>query len=167
LKKDFLYIRTSTSIPLEIVEKREILTIAEKGGFICCVEGGGIPVIRTAEEELHGAIAVIDKDRASAVLVSQISAKTLMILIDISNAYLNFNANNQEPIGEIALALAMQFPHDIHFIKGVWILRWRQESVLLKKCKGLQLLIILKMQLLQFMGNRGQKLFHNASFFLF
>ena len=118
MKKDFLYIRTSTPIPLEIVEKRAILTIAEKGGFICCVEDGGIPVIRTAEEELHGAIAVIDKDRASAVLASQISAKTLMILIDISNAYLNFNANDQEPIGEIALALAMQFPHDIHFIKG-------------------------------------------------
>ena len=63
-------------------------------------------------------MAVIDKDRASAVLASQISAKTLMILTDVPNACLNYNTDSQENIGEISLALAMQYHKEGHFIKG-------------------------------------------------
>ncbi len=108
----------ASPIPLEIVEKREILAIAEKGGIVYCVGGGGIPVIRKTDGELQGAMAVIDKDRASAVLASQIGAKTLMILTDVPNAYLNYNTESQESIGEIGLALAMQHNDEGHFIKG-------------------------------------------------
>ena len=108
----------ASPIPLEIVEKQEILAIAEKGGIVYSVGGGGIPVTRNLSGELCGAVAVIDKDRASAVLASQIGAKTLMILTDVSNAYLNYNTEEQESIGEISLALAMQYHNDGHFIKG-------------------------------------------------
>jgi len=104
--------------PMEIVEKAEILWIAEKGGIVYSVGGGGIPVIQNDNGELRGAIAVIDKDRASAVLASQIGAKNLMVLTDVSNAYLNYNKENSEALGEVSLALAMQYHQDGHFIKG-------------------------------------------------
>ncbi|MHA1686402.1 MAG: carbamate kinase [Candidatus Heimdallarchaeaceae archaeon] len=104
--------------PLEIVEKEEILRIAESGSLVYSVGGGGIPVIRKEDGSLEGAVAVIDKDRASAVLASQIGAKVLMILTDVPNAYLNYGRENQEPLGEITLALAMQYYDEGHFIKG-------------------------------------------------
>ncbi|TFG11009.1 carbamate kinase, partial [Candidatus Heimdallarchaeota archaeon] len=104
--------------PVEIVEKDEILQIAETGSLVYSVGGGGIPVTRTEQGELKGAMAVIDKDHASAVLASQIKAQTLLILTDVPNAYLNYNKDNQETIGETTLALAMQYADEGHFIKG-------------------------------------------------
>jgi len=104
--------------PLEIVEKEEILRLAETGTLVYGVGGGGIPVIRKEDGTLEGAMAVIDKDRASAVLATQIGAKILMILTDVPNAYLNYGKENQTAIGEINLALAMRYYEEGHFIKG-------------------------------------------------
>lgn len=104
--------------PKEIVEKDEISRVAETGALVYCVGGGGIPVIRKEDGTLEGAMAVIDKDRASAVLATQIGAKYLMILTDVPNAYLNYGKENQEALGEISLALAMKYYDEGHFIKG-------------------------------------------------
>ncbi len=66
----------------------------------------------------EGAIAVIDKDRASAVLAAQIGARILIILTDVPNAFINHNKENQETIGKIDIALAMNYYAERHFIKG-------------------------------------------------
>ena len=104
--------------PIEIIEKEEILKITETGTLVYCVGGGGIPVILNEDGILEGAMAVIDKDRASAVLAAQIGARILIIITDVPNAFINYNKENQETIGEINLALAMNYYAEGHFIKG-------------------------------------------------
>ncbi len=104
--------------PQEIVEKDAIYRLAESGMLVYSVGGGGIPVIRKEDGTLEGAMAVIDKDRASAVLAEQIEAGKLMILTDVPQAYLNYNTDKAQPISEINLALAMKYYEEGHFIKG-------------------------------------------------
>ena len=82
------------------------------------LEQGYNIVLTSGNGELEGAMAVIDKDYASAVLAAQIKAKNLLILIDVTNAYFNCNKENQEILGEINFALAMQIANEGHFIKG-------------------------------------------------
>ena len=48
-----------------------------------CGGGGGVPVTRTAEGQLEGVEAVIDKDRASRVLAEGIDADAFIILTDV------------------------------------------------------------------------------------
>ena len=144
--------------PLEIVEKQEILAIAERGGIVYSVGGGGIPVIRTPEGELRGSIAVIDKDRASAVLASQIGAKTLMILTDVSNAYLNYNTDTQESIGEISLALAMQYHDDGHFIKGSMGPKMEAGISFVKETQGVTLITNPENAIAAIQGESGTKI---------
>lgn len=144
--------------PLEIVEKREILAIAEQGGIVYSVGGGGIPVIRTTEGELQGTIAVIDKDRASAVLASQIGAKTLMILTDVSNAYLNYNTDDQESIGEIGLALAMQYHNDGHFIKGSMGPKMEAAISFVKQTQGVTIITNSENAIAAIQGKSGTKI---------
>ncbi|UJG44984.1 MAG: carbamate kinase [Candidatus Heimdallarchaeum endolithica] len=104
--------------PLEIVEKKAIQTLADSGMLVYCVGGGGIPVVKNDDGTLEGAMAVIDKDRASAVLAEQIDAGILMILTDVPHACLNYKKEDEKPLGEISLALAMQYYDEGHFIKG-------------------------------------------------
>ncbi len=104
--------------PIEIIEKEEILNLVRTGALVYSVGGGGIPVIRTDEGLLEGAMAVIDKDRASAILAEQIDADVLMILTDVPNACINFNTPEQEELGEINLALAMNYFEEGQFLKG-------------------------------------------------
>ncbi|GAI29590.1 unnamed protein product [marine sediment metagenome] len=71
--------------------------------------GGNMILQRGQKGTFEGSIAVIDKDRASAVLTAQIGARTLIIITDVPNAFLNYNKENQEAIGKINLALAMNY----------------------------------------------------------
>ncbi|MHA1304363.1 MAG: carbamate kinase [Candidatus Heimdallarchaeaceae archaeon] len=104
--------------PVEIVESKAIQQLADSGMLVYSVGGGGIPVIKNEDGILEGAMAVIDKDRASAILAEQIDAGILMILTDVPQAYLNYNTENEEPLGELNLALAMKYYDEGHFIKG-------------------------------------------------
>src|SRR3974377_1776530 len=54
--------------PVEIVELDAIRSLMEKGALVVSVGGGGVPVV-SDHGELHGGEAVIEKDRASALLV--------------------------------------------------------------------------------------------------
>jgi len=58
-------------IPLDIVEKNVIKTLVEKDMIVIAAGGGGIPVIQE-NGTLKGVEAVIDKDRASALLAKEI-----------------------------------------------------------------------------------------------
>src|SRR5207244_4697699 len=54
-------------IPLEVVELEVIRRLAEANAVVIACGGGGIPVVRRGDR-LTGVDAVIDKDRASALL---------------------------------------------------------------------------------------------------
>jgi len=82
--------------PLEIVELDVIRRLSEDGVVIAC-GGGGIPVVRRGDR-LAGVDAVIDKDRASALLASGLSAERLIILTEVPAVYRDFGEPGQEEL---------------------------------------------------------------------
>jgi carbamate kinase len=91
--------------PLEIVELDAIRTLLESGTLAIACGGGGIPVVRRADR-LKGVDAVIDKDRASALLASALGADRLVILTDVDAVYRDFGTAEQEPVRELRAAEA-------------------------------------------------------------
>jgi carbamate kinase len=53
------------------------------GVLVVCTGGGGIPVTITAGAAIHGVEAVVDKDRAAALLAEQLDADALLLLTDV------------------------------------------------------------------------------------
>jgi carbamate kinase len=82
--------------PLEIVELDVIRRLSEDGVVIAC-GGGGIPVVRRGDR-LAGVDAVIDKDRASALLASGLGAERLIILTEVPVVYRDFGEPGQEEL---------------------------------------------------------------------
>jgi carbamate kinase len=83
--------------PLEIVELDVVRALAATGAVVVACGGGGIPVVRRGGR-LAGVDAVIDKDRASALLARGLDAKQLIILTEVPAVYRNFGEPAQEEI---------------------------------------------------------------------
>jgi carbamate kinase len=82
--------------PLEIVELEVIRRLSESAVAIAC-GGGGIPVVRRGDR-LTGVDAVIDKDRASALLARGLGAERLIILTEVPAVFRNFGSPGQQEI---------------------------------------------------------------------
>ena len=80
----------ASPMPIEILEMPVISLLVERGIVVICGGGGGIPVVARADGSLIGVEAVIDKDRASSLLASQLSADMLLLLTDVDAVYLDF-----------------------------------------------------------------------------
>jgi carbamate kinase len=87
--------------PLEIVELEVIRRLAETGVVAIACGGGGIPVVRRGGR-LAGVDAVIDKDRASALLARGLEADRLLILTEVAAVYRNFGEPGQEELLELS-----------------------------------------------------------------
>lgn len=71
---------------------------------VICAGGGGIPVIRQPDGNFAGVEAVIDKDRASALLASETGAQALLMLTDVDGVYLDWGSDKQTLISRITPA---------------------------------------------------------------
>jgi carbamate kinase len=91
--------------PLEIVELGSIQALLEAGAVAVACGGGGIPVV-SRNGYLKGVDAVIDKDRASALLAERLGAERLVILTEVPCVYRRYRKSNQEPIRELTAAEA-------------------------------------------------------------
>jgi carbamate kinase len=91
--------------PLEIVEIEAIRALTASGAVVVACGGGGIPVV-SRNGQLKGVDAVIDKDRASALLAAQLRAERLMILTEVPAVYRHFRKSDQEEIRELSAAAA-------------------------------------------------------------
>jgi carbamate kinase len=87
--------------PLEIVELDAIRRLAGAGTVTIACGGGGIPVVRRGDR-LSGVDAVIDKDRASALLARELEAERLIILTEVPAVYRSFGEADQEEIRELS-----------------------------------------------------------------
>jgi carbamate kinase len=87
--------------PLEIVELDAIRRLVDAGTVTIACGGGGIPVAHR-EGRLSGVDAVIDKDRASALLARELEAERLIILTEVPAVYRSFGDEDQEEIRELA-----------------------------------------------------------------
>ncbi|HEV2902859.1 MAG TPA: carbamate kinase [Gaiellaceae bacterium] len=86
--------------PLEIVEVEQIRALLAAGSVPVACGGGGIPVVRR-DGKLQGVDAVIDKDRASAVLAAELGAERLLILTDVPAVKRWFGTPAEEEIREL------------------------------------------------------------------
>jgi carbamate kinase len=87
--------------PLEIIELAAIRQLAGAGTVTIACGGGGIPVVRRGGR-LSGVDAVIDKDRASALLARELETKQLIILTEVPAVYRRFGEEDQEEIRELS-----------------------------------------------------------------
>jgi carbamate kinase len=88
--------------PLEVVERAQIRALLDDGALPVACGGGGIPVVRR-EGRLHGIDAVIDKDRASALLAAALDADRLVILTDVGSVRRGFGTPDEEELRELSV----------------------------------------------------------------
>ncbi|MBA4156359.1 MAG: carbamate kinase [Gemmatimonadetes bacterium] len=93
----------ASPVPLEIVERDMIRSLVAAGHIVIAAGGGGIPVYPDAALGLEGVDAVVDKDRAAAVLARDIGAEVLMILTDVDYVYTGFGTPQQRPLPRLTL----------------------------------------------------------------
>ena len=105
--------------PIDIVERREIISLIQCGAIVIAVGGGGIPVVRTKILKiLKGVDAVIDKDLAAAKLADLIKADIFVSVTAVPNAYLNYGQPDQVALGLITPAEAAAHIAADHFAPG-------------------------------------------------
>ncbi|HEY0017490.1 MAG TPA: carbamate kinase [Longimicrobium sp.] len=92
--------------PTEIVERRMIRSLVAEGHLVIAAGGGGCPVYVHEKWGLEGIDAVVDKDRAAAILGRDIGADVLVILTDVDRVYLDFGTPAQRPVERLTLAEA-------------------------------------------------------------
>ncbi len=83
--------------PIEIVEQEVIRDLVNDGVLVVACGGGGIPVVRE-NGKLVGVEAVIDKDRASALLASNLAVDLFAISTDTDYVYLDYKKATQQPL---------------------------------------------------------------------
>jgi carbamate kinase len=105
-------------LPLEIIELPTIRVLLESDIMVVAVGGGGIPVIRLADGTLRGVDAVIDKDKASGLLASQLGANVLAFSTSVDKVALSFNTPDQVDIDQMNLAECRRYLDEGHFAPG-------------------------------------------------
>lgn len=105
-------------LPIAIVEKEAIKDLMDKEVIVIACGGGGIPVIREADNTLKGVEAVIDKDRTAAVLGRNLGVDILMILTDVDKVAINFGKKNQQFLSKLTVDEAKKYIELGQFGKG-------------------------------------------------
>jgi carbamate kinase len=103
--------------PIEIVELEVIQDLVEHGVLVIACGGGGIPVI-WKDGKLQGVEAVIDKDRASALLASRLGVDLFVISTDTDYVYLDYKKPTQRPLTEVGAAELQKYLEAGHFPPG-------------------------------------------------
>ncbi|MGQ9682439.1 MAG: carbamate kinase [Anaerolineae bacterium] len=104
--------------PLRIIELDAIKHLIDAGFIVVGVGGGGIPVIEDERGLLQGTIAVIDKDRASALLAAELGVDLFLISTAVEKVALHFNRPEQRWLDRLTLAEARRYLAEGHFLDG-------------------------------------------------
>jgi len=103
--------------PKIIAERFAIRALVDSGFIVVACGGGGIPIIEEGTQTM-GVEAVIDKDLASQRLATLIGANVLVILTDVSGAYVNYGTSKQEMITEITSGKLKNYLREGQFKEG-------------------------------------------------
>ena len=104
--------------PVDIVERKSILNLLDNEYIVIACGGGGIPVTRDENGDLHGVSAVIDKDFASAKLAEVVGADYLFILTAVDHVCINFGKPDQEELKTMSSGEAEMFIRSGQFGAG-------------------------------------------------
>lgn len=103
--------------PIDIVESDTIRSLLDSGVLVIAAGGGGIPVVRV-ESGLRGVEAVIDKDRASALLALRLGVDLFLISTDTDYVYLDYKLPSQRAIHCVTALDMERHLRDGHFPPG-------------------------------------------------
>jgi carbamate kinase len=103
--------------PIEIVELEAIRDLVRDGALVIAAGGGGIPVVRH-QGMLRGIEAVIDKDRASALLALRLGVDVFAILTDEDFVYLDYKLPDQRPLMQVTAAELARYYRSGYFPEG-------------------------------------------------
>jgi carbamate kinase len=93
--------------PLRIVEADQIRALLGTGAVVVAAGGGGIPVLR--EDGVWRSVdAVIDKDRASAVLAAITGVDTLVLVTGVDQVCVGFGTPHQRALDDLRPAEARE-----------------------------------------------------------
>ena len=104
--------------PIDIINSKVISELIDSGHIVIAVGGGGVPAFRDIDGNLEGLDAVIDKDKASALLGNQIGAELLYIFTNVERVALNFGKESETLLSTLSLAQAKQYLAEGHFPPG-------------------------------------------------
>ena len=104
-------------IPRRIVEIEVVEQLVKSGAIVITVGGGGIPVVETGHG-LQGVEAVIDKDRASALLAKDLKADRLIILTAVDRVCVNFGKPDQTALSQMSVADCERYIAEGQFAPG-------------------------------------------------
>jgi len=90
-------------IPHKIVQLPTVEQLLARGVTVVCCGGGGIPVVRDGDGAIHGMEAVIDKDRVSALLGTQLGATRLFLTTGTDAIYRDFATENRTKLERITV----------------------------------------------------------------
>lgn len=104
--------------PIDVIEKSTIVEMLETGKVVIAAGGGGVPVKRAADGALSGVDAVIDKDRASALLASLVKADQFLILTGVERVAINFKKPDMRTLDAMTVDDAARYLAEGQFPKG-------------------------------------------------
>jgi len=84
--------------PQRIVQLGAIRDLLAAGFLVVSTGGGGVPVVEEADGRQRGVEAVVDKDLASALLATELSADLVVFATDVDAVYTGFGTQRQRAI---------------------------------------------------------------------
>jgi len=91
----------ASPLPQRIFQIRPVKWLLERGCIVICAGGGGIPTMYGPDGKLHGVEAVVDKDRASALLARELEADLFIMGTDADAVYLDWGKPTQRAIRRV------------------------------------------------------------------
>ncbi len=104
--------------PLRIVEGAQIRTLVDAGFVVIAVGGGGVAVVETAPGRYRGVEAVIDKDRASALLAASLDIPLLVLSTGVERVAIHFHQPDERWVDEMTTTEAAGWLAAGEFPKG-------------------------------------------------
>jgi carbamate kinase len=104
--------------PIRIVEGAQIRALVDAGFVVIAVGGGGVAVVETAPGRYTGVEAVIDKDRASALLAASLEIPLLVLSTGVEQAAVHFRQPDERWLDRITVSEAAGYLADGEFPRG-------------------------------------------------
>jgi carbamate kinase len=104
--------------PVAVLEQEIIRQVMELGIIVIALGGGGIPIVIEEDQTVKGIEAVIDKDRASALLASGLGIDCLIISTDVEQVYLDYKRPKQRGLKRATAGQMQRYLEQGHFPSG-------------------------------------------------
>lgn len=105
-------------LPIKIFAASSIENAFEKVDVIIAGGGGGIPVIRRADNTFELIDGVIDKDRTACLIALEIKASHFFLLTGVDHVCINYGQPDEEPLFDLKIEQAQRYLEQGQFPDG-------------------------------------------------